>query len=166
MHLHSNLICDKNATIRSERRLGKYSFSAVQKRAFDLSLLTIWIQWQKSRIVSVGTMPYSQGLTKGQILLFLHYVLGGRNPQSAHWSHSSFRHSERLVAKQREALNGSSVSMLPRFLLYAQNDSTSGSGQEHYEEEKKGAQTEQLQDQRGNILLLNGFEVLATTDFL
>lgn len=56
--------------------------------------------------------------------------------------------------------------MLPRFLLYAQNDSTSGSGQEHSEEEKKGAQTEQLQDRRGNVLLLNGFEVLAATNFL
>lgn len=35
-------------------------------------------------MVSMGTMLYSQGLTKGQILLFFHYVLGGRIPLSAH----------------------------------------------------------------------------------
>lgn len=30
---------------------------------------------------------------------------------------------------------------------------------------KKGAQTEQLRDRRGNVLYLSGFGLLATTDF-
>lgn len=118
-------------------------------------------------MVSSGTTQYSQGLTKGKILLFLHNVLGGTISLPAPWIHSTSWHAERLVAKQREVLYRSLVPKLWKSLLYAQTDNTFWSGQEHYKEEKKkGTQTEQLRGQRGNALFFSVYLVTGKHRFL
>lgn len=76
--------------------------------------------WRKGKFCSFSIMFWVVGF---------HHVL---------WIHRSFRHAERLVAKQKKVLHGRSVPKLQKFLLYAQTN-TSGSRQEHYEGKKKGS---------------------------